>query len=234
MSLRSCLYRELIAGKTWFDHCFLAVGLLLQIVVYILHPAGALHIISGLAGVFSVVLTSQGKISMYVFGFTQVVTYIIISYEARLYAETAINVFYFVSMVYGVFAWRRHYVSDDEDGGNALLTHRLSALWCVMILVAAVAGSVLAALCLSRFTDDSQPWLDAFTTVPSIIAQLLMIARYREQWYLWMAVDVLSVWMWSVADNWSMAALYTFWCLNCIYGYVNWGKHDENTAKHAH
>ena len=230
MSFRNRLYREFIAGKTWFDWLFLAVGLLLQVVVYLLHPAGTMIIISGLAGVFSVVLTSQGKISAYMFGFVQVITYIVISYEERLYGEAAINIFYFVSMIYGVIAWRRRYVAEEGSGAHTLLTRRLSAVWRVVLLCVAVAGSVLTALLLGRYTDDSQPWLDAFTTVPSIVAQLLMVSRYREQWYLWMLVDVLAVWMWCVADNWSMAALYAFWCFNCIYGYYNWRKHDEKAA----
>ncbi|MBQ9338802.1 MAG: nicotinamide mononucleotide transporter [Paludibacteraceae bacterium] len=224
----SFLKREFIAGKTWFDHCFLAVGVLLQVVVYVLQPASPVLIVSGLAGVFSVVLTSQGRISAYLFGFIQVVTYIFICFEERLYAEVALNGFYFFSMIYGVFSWRRRYVVSESSEANTLLTRRLSAVWRVVLAVVAVAGSVLAALALERFTDDSQPWLDAFTTVPSIVAQLLMINRYREQWMLWIVVDMLAIWMWCIADNMSMAVLYAFWCCNCVYGYYNWKKTEQH------
>jgi nicotinamide mononucleotide transporter len=90
--------------------------------------------------------------------------------------------------------------------------------------VAIVLMSVLTGWLLQRYTDDPQPYLDAFTTVPAIAAQILMVMAYREQWYLWLMVDVLALVMWLRAENYCMAAQYAFWCANCIYGYVQWTK----------
>ena len=80
-----------------------------------------------------------------------------------------------------------------------------------------------------RFTNDTQPYLDAFTTIPALVAQILMILVYREQWYIWLVVDLLATVMWIQAENYCMAAQYAFWCLNCIYGYVHWTRTLENT-----
>ena len=54
-----------------------------------------------------------------------------------------------------------------------------------------------------------------------------MMLAYREQWYLWLFVDVLSCMMWLLAGNYCMTALYAFWCLNCIFGYIRWTKQLE-------
>ena len=82
--------------------------------------------------------------------------------------------------------------------------------------------SLLVGWLLQRCTDDPQPYLDAFTTVPAIVAQILMVLAFREQWYIWMLVDVLALIMWLRAGNYCMAAQYFFWCANCVYGYVQW------------
>ena len=90
-----------------------------------------------------------------------------------------------------------------------------------------IAVSLLIGWLLGQYTDDPQPYLDAFTTVPAIVAQILMVMAYREQWYLWLIVDVLAMIMWLRAENYCMAAQYAFWCANCVYGYIQWTKSLE-------
>jgi len=224
MTLRERLYSEFVAGKSWLDWALLALGLALQILVFCLQPQSWVVVVSSLAGVFSVVLCSQGKISSFFFGFVQVSTYMLISYEARLYGEVAINIFYFLSMIYGVFSWRQSYDVHEETGEASLSPRRLDWLsGCLIALLTLTLSGVVGYL-LGRFTDDSQPYLDAFTTVPAIAAQLLMVFRYRDQWFYWLAIDMVAAVMWFRADNLSMMALYLFWCIVCLYGFRNWSK----------
>ena len=75
---------------------------------------------------------------------------------------------------------------------------------------------------LHGFTDDSQPYMDAITTVVSVAAQVMLVMAIRQQWWLWLFVDILNVAMWGIAGNWSMVAQYSFWCINCVYGIVRW------------
>ena len=79
--IKTVLKNEFVSGKTWFDWAFLTVGLTLQIIAIVAgfvsgEPESIGLIISGLAGVVSVVLCSQGKISFYVFAFVQLFTYV--------------------------------------------------------------------------------------------------------------------------------------------------------------
>ena len=100
----------------------------------------------------------------------------------------------------------------------------------VGMILAIVALSTFAGWLLHLYTDDPQPYLDAFTTVPAILAQILMVMAYREQWYLWLMVDVLAMVMWMRAENYCMAAQYAFWCANCVYGYIQWTKSLEKKS----
>ena len=71
-------------------------------------------------------------------------------------------------------------------------------------------------------TNDTQPFMDSITTVPAIIAQILMILAYKEQWYFWLIIDLASIYMWAIAGDWCMVAQFIFWSINCIYGLYNW------------
>lgn len=213
-------------GKV-FDYSFLAMGLLVQIITYCIAPSGVWSLVSGLCGIFSVVLCAQGNILYYFFGFAQVITYTYLCVLEHFYAEIAMNVFYFVTMIYGVFVWRRQLKSGTEEK-NKVQTRQLSRntfLWMSLVCI------LLSALCgwlLSRYTDDPQPYLDAFTTVPALFAQILMILVYREQWHLWMVVNVLAFFMWLKAGDYCIAVQYIFWCANCIYGYYHWTRLIKN------
>lgn len=211
-----------------FDYSFMACGLLIQIGTYLIanHTAGLmsttgwLSLVSGCLGVCSVCLTSQGNIMTYAFGFAQVFTYTYLCWTQRFYGEIGINIYYFATMTYGVYVWRSRLTDTGE--GKVVSPRRLPLRTIVLIGIATVLGAWLTGWGLAAWTDDTQPYLDAFTTVPALVAQVLMILVYREHWFIWLAVDVLSVALWLRAGDYCMVAQYAFWCANCLYGLRRW------------
>ena len=204
-----------------YDYGFLALGLVIQVVTFLLMPHDSwLSVVSGCLGVCSVCLTSQGSIVSFAFGFAQVFTYTWLCVSQRFYGEIAINAYYFVTMLYGVYVWRKHLGNDNRT----IVPRRLPSVWVVLIAVLTVVVSALAGWGLATWTDDTQPYLDAFTTTPALVAQVLMILVYREHWFIWLAVDVLSVVLWLRAGDYCIAAQYAFWCANCLYGLRRWRK----------
>jgi nicotinamide mononucleotide transporter len=185
-------------------------------------------LISGLLGICSVVLSAQGNILTFVFGFGQVATYTYLCVREQFYAEIALNIYYFVTMIYGVYVWKKRLQTDSS---LQIQTRQLRGKSLPLLLLSVTAFSVLVGWFLQVYTDDPQPYLDAFTTVPALVAQILMILAYREQWYIWMMVDVLALVMWLRAGNYCMAAQYFFWCANCVYGYVQWTRCAERPLR---
>ena len=210
-----------------FDYSFLALGLLIQIVTYVianLSPLTShlspLSLLAGLLGICSVCLTAQGKIWMYAFGFAQVLTFTWLCIEQHFYGTIAINAYYFVTMLYGVYAWRKRLRNTGD--GERVTPRSLSWRMMLLIALATLLLSWLVGRGLALWTDDTQPYLDAYTTVPALVAQVLMILVYREHWFLWLAVDILSVVLWLRAGDYCMTAQYVFWCANCLYGLSRW------------
>lgn len=199
---------------------FLVTGLLVQVITFCLMPHSPWALVSGMLGICSVVLGAQGNILTFVFGFAQVVSYTYLCVVERFYAEIAINIYYFFTMIYGVYCWRRRLSGKSLQ----VQTRSLSRGVFLLLSIVTVLLSILSGWLLQRYTDDPQPYLDAFTTMPAIVAQILMVMTYREQWYLWLVVDILALVMWLRAENYCMVAQYAFWCANCIYGYVQWTK----------
>ena len=85
---------EFILGYTLFERLFLLTMLAVQIIVFVLYPETAISIISGIAGVISVVLCAKGKISFYYIGFIQTISYLYLAWQNRFYGEVAENIFY--------------------------------------------------------------------------------------------------------------------------------------------
>lgn len=206
---------------------FLLTGLLVQVVTYTIAPDNPWSLVSGLFGICSVVLCSQGKIWTFFFGFGQIITYTYLCYLERFYAGIAMNCFYFISQIVGIRQWRRRLDGDMTDADTSVTTRHLSRRFLLRLTAGVLLLSAVVGRLLDVYTDDTQPYLDAITTVPAIAAQILMILCYSEQWYYWLMIDILYVLMWGQAENWCMVAQYVFWCANCVYGMVRWKKLEE-------
>ena len=222
-----------------FDISFIAFGLLVQVVTYVitnsLNPNSLtpLSLIAGLLGVCSVCLAAQGNIWTYAFGFGQVLTFTYLCWTQRFYGTIAINAYYFGTMIYGVFVWKRRLRAESQESRvesreSRVVTRQLRPVVLVTLVVATLAASALAGWGLAAWTDDTQPYLDAYTTVPALVAQVLMILVYREHWFIWLAIDILSIVLWLRAGDYCMAAQYVFWCMNCLYGLHRWKKLSSN------
>lgn len=200
---------------------FLLVGILVQCITYALMPDIPWSLVSGLLGICSVVLGAQGNILTFVLGFAQVGTYTYLCVQERFYAEIALNIFYFITMIYGVYVWKKRLTKENS---LQIHTRKLSYKLAPVLVISVVLLSLVVGWLLQCYTDDPQPYLDAFTTVPAVVAQILMVLAFREQWYIWILVDILALVMWLRAGNYCMAAQYLFWCANCVYGYIQWSK----------
>ncbi len=217
-------------SDTIFLWSFLIVGLAVQIVTYIISPQSVISLVSGMFGICSVVLCSQGRILTYIFGFGQIITYTYICYTDSLYGLIGINIFYFITQIYGIIIWRKRLYANKSEFMDAVPTRKVSWKTMVAIAVSVLALSALVGWLLATFTDDSQPYLDAYTTIPALVAQILMILAYREQWYIWFFIDVLYVVLWARAGNYCLVAQHIFWCINCVYGFYRWTKALEPRA----
>jgi nicotinamide mononucleotide transporter len=225
------LREEFLNGYTIFDKLFMIGMLLLQIIVFVINPDSVLGIISGISGVISVVLCAKGKISFYFIGFVQTVSYLYLAFDNRFYGEVIENVFYLVTMIWGIFIWKKH-LKTDEEGSCQVEAKMFTPIQWILSIIGTAICTVIMGYWLTTI-GSQQAYTDACTNVLAIFGQLLMIKRYKEQWIWWLVIDVLCFKMWLVAGNWSMVAMYIAWTVNCIYGWYNWSKLNKKNVENA-
>ena len=223
--VKNWILNEFWIGYTLFEKLFMLSMLAVQIIVYCIAPDTVLGIIAGISGVISVVLCAKGKISFYFIGFVQTITYLFLAWENRFYGEVLENIFYLVTMVWGIFIWKKN-MNRNDDGSTEVAAKKFSLFQWIAAIIGTLAATVAMGFALNKI-GSAQAYTDAATNVMAIFAQLLMVRRYREQWIWWLVIDILCVKMWFVAGNWSMVAMYIGWIANCIYGWVNWTRLEK-------
>ena len=217
--IRRILYNEFIAGQTPADWILIVCGLLLQVVTYIVTGDSVLSLITGMLGVFSVTLCSQRKVSSFFFGLFQILCYMVLSARQHFYGELIENSFYLITTLVGAYTWSCNYNASDE--GNSVEARKLTVKGWLVTLFLFVVGSAGGYWILCQ-TSDPHPMLDSVSTVPALVAQVLMLLRYREQWLFWIVVDSIKVVMWIMQGDWCMAAQFSFWLIICFYGLKKW------------
>jgi nicotinamide mononucleotide transporter len=226
--IKKIFEQEFVHGYSTFDKFFMISMLALQIIVFIIVPDTLLSIVCGISGVVSTVLCAKGKISFYFSGFVQTITYLILAWQNRFYGECAEQIFYLITMVWGIFVWKKNSTVDD-NGAAYVEAQKFTPMMWVLSIVGTIVATTLTGYGLSLI-NSAQPYVDAATNVLAIFAQILMVKRYREQWLYWVIIDLLCLRLWWVAGNWSMFAMYIAWTINCIYGWVNWSKLEKQQS----
>ena len=119
--------------------------------------------------------------------------YLYVYYNAGLYADFGINIYYLVIALYGWLAWRHNFSIRGRKSNGKELT--ISHIEKKRIPILAVLFLLLWAgitLILTNFTDSTVPLTDAFTTSLSIVGMYMLARKYVEQWCVGLVVDIVS------------------------------------------
>lgn len=177
--------------------------------------ADAAGFVTGAACVWLVV---RNHVANWPVGLANNAFFLILFVDARLYADAGLQIVYFVLGVGGWYWWLR--------GGNAkteLPISRVPRREVLACVVAAVAGFVILTLVL-RAVDGALPPVDAATTSASLVAQYLLTRRRLENWWVWIAVDVIYVPLYFARDLPLTAVLYVIFLGLCVTGLRQWKK----------
>ena len=180
-------------------------------------------IIDGLAaicGIFCVVLCAKGKKSQYIWGLFNVIGYIIIAFINKYYGEVMLNALYYLpSQFIGYYLWNKH----ENKKTNDVEAKKLNLKQTILLLVI-TAASIFGYKLILDLLGGNNTILDSASTMISIIANSLMLLRYREQWLLWIIIDMITVIMWVLVKDYIMVTMWAVYLINAFYGYYNWTK----------
>jgi nicotinamide mononucleotide transporter len=176
-----------------------------------------LELLAAGLGIVNIVLIARRTALNYPFGIAMVMLYAAVFWQTRLYGTSLLQGFFLAAQLYGWWYWRR----SRSDLGPVPV-RRLTGEGLLIAAMAGVAGSALAGVILSSYTDAAAPWWDGLNAGWSIVAQLLTDRRFVESWPLWIAIDVLSVWLYASQGLLATAALYAVFLCLAAWGWSNW------------
>ena len=154
----------------------------------------------------------------WVLNFLSCLLYTWVFYNSKLYGDAALQIGFGVMQVWGWLRWKNY----SSEGEIPLRSMDFDGLWNTLLLV--IGGSLLLGLLLSRGTDSDVPWTDASCTAGSITAQILQIARYRENWLLWILVNLVYVPLYLYKELPATAILYSVFFMMAVGGLWQWNK----------
>ena len=142
--------------------------------------------------------------------------YVYLFAQANLYMESLLNVFYFVMAIYGWYMWRR---GKSENELPVSVWPRQIHLYAISVIVclAAASGYLLAS-----FTDAAYPYIDSATTFAAIWATFLVARKVLENWWYWLVIDVVSVFIYWSRGLEATAVLFIVYVVLIPIGLVTW------------
>ena len=188
-----------------------------------------LELLGVITGIIYLWLEYRASIYLWIAGIIMPAIYIFVYYDAGLYADFGINIYYLVIALYGWFAWKTGFTLSDKRNttGELPISHTPHSTWGT-IAVAYIAAQLFIAWLLINYTDSTVPWADSFTTALSIVGMWMLARKYIEQWWVWCIVDVASSALYLYKGLNFTAILYAIYAIISIFGYYKWKRMMNN------
>lgn len=171
-----------------------------------------LEVFAVVTGAWSVWMLSRNHPIGWWIGLVSVAAFALVFLRARLFAEVGIQIFYFLTSLQAIRIWLRGGEGRTERPVSRLPGRVLVATVPVFVLAVFGLQWVLVAI------NGAAPFWDALTTVMSLTAHLYLMWRYVESWYLWIAVDVIYVPLYTSRGLGLTAVLYGAFLLISVGG----------------
>jgi len=173
----------------------------------------------------NVVLVALRSIWNYAFGIIGVAIYAVVFFQAKLYSDTLLQVFFLIVQFYGLWQWRR----SQRDAGEVVVERLTMAArmgWAAGLVLAILGWGWL----MHRFTDASFPWWDASVAMISVAAQYLMSVRKLENWWLWILANIVSIGLYAAKALWITTGLYVLLLGISVLGLARWRAARQGAA----
>ncbi|MGB5079064.1 MAG: nicotinamide riboside transporter PnuC, partial [Sphingorhabdus sp.] len=128
-----------------------------------------IEITAVLLGLANIVLIIRRSVWNFPFAIAMVTLYGMIFFEAKLYSDAGLQIFFMLVNLYGWWSWR--HAKQDQGAIMVRRLGRLAYATCIVATVLAIAGW---GYFMGASTDASYPYWDATIAMMSVAGQVLM------------------------------------------------------------
>ena len=184
-----------------------------------------LDITTTILGLLYILFEYRASAWLWFVGFLMQTLGIVLYYQKGLYADCGMEFYYLSMTVYGYWKWV-HGSSEKKELPITKFPRKLIIPWCALML--ALWGIIYWLLV--TFTNSNVPMADSFTTALSIVGIWALAHKYLEQWFIWIAVDVVTCVLYFYKDIPFKGGLYALYVIIAIFGYKKWKQMTDNRA----
>ena len=167
-------------------------------------------------GALCVWLTVRSHIWNFPIGIANNVFFLVLFWTAHLYADASLQIVYLVLGFMGWWEWLHGgELRDKRVMGHA--PRRLVGGLLVLVIPATWALTVLLSA-----AHDIAPFWDALTTALSLAAQWLLNLKKLQNWYFWIAADLIYVPLYFVKMLNLTGIVYVLFLSMCLLGLRAW------------
>ena len=147
------------------------------------------------------------------------ILYLYVMYQAGLYMESLLQVFYLCMGFYGLSQWSKTINNNQNTYVDIWsIGNHIFAISLIIVL------SFLSGILLSNFSNAALPFIDAFTTWGAIVASYMVAKKILENWIYWFVIDFISVFIFASRGLYFTSALFVTYLVIIYFGYKSWSK----------
>lgn len=176
------------------------------------------EVLGDVTGAACVVLVARQHVWNWPLGLLNNVFWALLFWRAKLYSDSSLQGIFFVLGCYGWWRWLR-----PSNGATLAVRRTRAREWKVLASLVAVATAALAAW-LAHATDSPAPLADALVLSLSLAATWGQAEKLVESWWIWIAVDVISVPLYVSRALYPTAVLYVIFGILCVFGLRGWSR----------
>jgi nicotinamide mononucleotide transporter len=169
-----------------------------------------------ITGVACVRLAAVQRISNWPIGIANSIFFGLLFIDARLWADASLQVVYVVLGALGWWAWLR--LGPQRTALD--VAHASRTLLMAVAIGVCAATAVLDPVL--RAAHDSAPFLDATTTALSLGGQTLLCLKRLQNWYWWMAADLIYIPLYTTRHLYLTAVVYVVFLAICVRAVADW------------
>ncbi len=176
-----------------------------------------LELLAVLLAIGYLLLAIRQNIWCWFFAAVSTAIFVYLFLQAKLYMESLLNIFYFAMALYGWTVWYFGRVGNAELPVS-VWSRSIHAV--ALVVIAAI--SLMTGYLLDRFTDAAFPYIDSLTTWAAVWATFLVARKVLENWWYWLVIDVVSVFIYWARDLQLTSLLFVIYVMLVPIGLLNW------------
>lgn len=181
-----------------------------------------LEAIGAVVGLVYLWLECKASIHLWIAGIIMPAIYVVVFYQSELYTQLAINAYFLLASLYGWYTWK--YASAKELQGKPLPIRHTPIRLIVGLTAVAVAIFVVLYSLLQHLHPAPTTMWESLSTTLSIIGMWMLAKKYVEQWWVWIATDIISAHLYWISELPYTALLYLLYTIVAFYGFREWKK----------